>query len=66
MQFSFRNARIGTRLGLVFSLLVLLMVLATGYSAIKLKQTTSTLKRLSPPIVRWRARPSCSPAHWRR
>jgi methyl-accepting chemotaxis protein len=47
MQFSFRNARIGTRLGLVFSLLVLLMVLATGYSAIKLKQTTSTLKRLS-------------------
>jgi len=47
MQFSFRNARIGTRLGLVFSLLVLLMVLATGYSAIKLKQTTSTLKSLS-------------------
>jgi len=47
MQFSFRNARIGTRLGLVFSLLVLLMVLATGYGAIKLKQTTSTLKRLS-------------------
>ncbi|WP_157598137.1 methyl-accepting chemotaxis protein, partial [Rhizobacter sp. Root29] len=47
MQFSFRNARIGTRLGLVFSLLVLLMVLATGYGALKLKQTTSTLKRLS-------------------
>jgi len=44
---NFRDARIGTRLGAAFGLMVLLMVLATGYSAIALKHTTGTLQRLS-------------------
>jgi len=52
MNSSFRNTRIGTRLGLVFGLMVLLMVVATGYSAVKLKQTTSTLQHLS--ATEWR------------